>query len=291
MNSDDLLENGFIAIKRCRHGVFMFNRNDRFIGRSLDCYGEWCESELDLLLRFCRPGDTVIDVGANIGSHTIAFANAVGKSGAVYAFEPQRLPFQMLCGNAAVNGLTNVRALHKAAGAQDGTARIAAPAWDEAHNFGAVAIGDATSGGGEKVEVIALDSLELPGCRLIKVDVEGMEPDVIRGARETVRKYQPYLFVENNTVEHASRTIEAVHEAGYRAWWHLGLYYNKDNFFQNRENIFAPFKPEANMLCLPNGGDPGVPELIECAGIDDTWEKARDRGIAARNPLFFPRGR
>lgn len=290
MESPSALENSFIAIKRCKHGLFMFNRNDRFIGRSLDCYGEWCESELDLLLRFCRAGDVVVDVGANIGSHTVTFAKAVGASGTVVALEPQRLAFQLLCGNIALNVLTNVRALPKAAGAQAGQAKIPALRWDEPHNFGAVSLLN-QSLPGEDVEVIALDSLALPACRLIKIDVEGMEPDVLAGARETIRRCQPLLFVENNTVEHAAQTIAAVAQIGYRAWWHLGLYYKAANFFHNRENVFAPFKPEANMLCMPNGGDPCVPELIECIGVGDTWEKARDRGIAARNPLFFPRKR
>ena len=85
----------------------MFNRNDRFIGRSLEHYGEWCESELDLLLRFCGESDVVLDVGANIGSHTCAFAKAVGANGTVFALEPQRLAFQLLCGNIALNVLTN----------------------------------------------------------------------------------------------------------------------------------------------------------------------------------------
>lgn len=290
MSTGYLLENGFIAVKRCKHGVFMFNRNDRFIGRSLDYYGEWCESELDLLLRFCRPGDVVVDVGANIGSHTVAFANAVGPAGKVYAVEPQRMAFQMLCGNIAANCLNNVHALPKAAGERAGHARIPQLSWNEPHNFGAVSLAAETSAG-EAVDVVALDSLELPSCRLIKIDVEGMEPAVIAGARSVIEKFRPMLFVENNTVERAGETIAAIEQIGYRAWWHLGLYYNPANYFKNRENIFAPYKPEANMLCLPDNGDPGVPELIEWIGAGDNWERARDRGIAARNPLFFPRGR
>lgn len=289
MKPASALENSFIAVKRCRHGLFMFNRNDRFIGRSLDYYGEWCESELALLLRFCRPGDVVVDVGANIGSHTIAFARAVGAGGAVYAFEPQRLAFQLLCGNLALNVLTGVHARQQAAGAQPGRATVPALPWHEPHNFGAVSI-HAPAQAGDAVDVTTLDALALDACRLIKIDVEGMEPEVIAGAHATIARCRPLLFVENNTVEHAARTIAAIEQIGYRAWWHLGLYYNPANFFGNAENVFAPYKPEANMLCLPDGGDPGVPELIECTGVGDTWEKARDRGIAARNPLFFPRG-
>jgi FkbM family methyltransferase len=266
----------------------MFNRNDRFVGRSLDCYGEWCESEIDLLQRFLRPGDTALDVGANIGSHTVAFAAAAGETGSVLAFEPQRLPFQLLCGNVALNCLANVRCLQKAVGDRKGSAKIAALSPREPHNFGAVSIGEECSAS-EDVEIVTIDSLALKSCRLIKIDVEGMEPEVIRGARDTIRACQPILFVENNTIDKASRTIAAILDAGYKAWWHLALYYNSANFFHNEENIFAAFKPEANMLCLPEGRDPGIPELIECTGINDNWQMARDLGIAAGNPLFRQR--
>ena len=142
------------------------------------------------------------------------------------------------------------------------------------------------SGDGEDTPVVTLDSLALKSCRLIKVDVEGMETDVLRGARETIRKRRPILFVENNTLERSARTLAAVRALGYRPWWHLALYYNRKNFFGNKENVFAKFKPEANLLCMPDDGDPGIPELIEASGTDDNWERARDRGIAAGNPTF-----
>lgn len=98
-----LIENGFIGVKQGRRGIFVFNRNDRFIGRSIDLYGEWCESEIELLLGFIRSGDTVVDVGANIGTHTVTFAAIVGHAGSVLAFEPQPSSFQLLCGNVAIN--------------------------------------------------------------------------------------------------------------------------------------------------------------------------------------------
>ena len=49
MLSPYLVENRHVAIKRCRHGLFMYNRNDAFIGRGLDLYGEWCEFEIQLM--------------------------------------------------------------------------------------------------------------------------------------------------------------------------------------------------------------------------------------------------
>ena len=98
----------YMATKLCRHGTFLFNRNDTFVGRSLELYGEWCEAEIELLAQVVKAGDVVLDVGANIGTHAVSFARMVTDSGMVVAFEPQRLVFQNLCANLALNSLRNV---------------------------------------------------------------------------------------------------------------------------------------------------------------------------------------
>jgi hypothetical protein len=61
-------------LKECRHGRMLYNINDKYVGRSLDVYGEFCEAELTLLKSFVRPSDIIIEVGANIGTHTVPFA-------------------------------------------------------------------------------------------------------------------------------------------------------------------------------------------------------------------------
>src|SRR5436189_52535 len=62
MQSPYLVENRHIAIKNCRHGLFMYSRNDAFVGRGLDLYGEWCDFEIQAIRPHVKPGDTVIDV-------------------------------------------------------------------------------------------------------------------------------------------------------------------------------------------------------------------------------------
>jgi two-component system osmolarity sensor histidine kinase EnvZ len=273
-----LLESGFTRLKRCKRGLFMFNRHDLFVGRSLDLYGEWCDSEVSLLLRFLKPGDTVLDIGANIGTHTVPFAEAVGAAGLVLAFEPQRLLLQMLDGNVALNCLTNTHCLRLAVGAAPGNIRIPVLSPTTPNNFAALPAQGHSSG--EGIDVATVDSLALDACHLIKIDVEGMEPDVLAGARETITAHKPVLFVENNTVERAAPTLAAILDAGYRAWWHVAPYYNARNFFGNTENVFAEYQPEANLLCLPQGMDVALPGLIECSGKNDDWRKARERAAA-----------
>ena len=92
-----------------RRGRFYVNLFDEFIGKSLRRYGEWAESELELLERYIKPGDVIVDIGANIGTHTVAFAQLVGPRGLVIAFEPQARIFQLLCANVVANDLGNVQ--------------------------------------------------------------------------------------------------------------------------------------------------------------------------------------
>ena len=88
---------GFNAIVKGKHGYILYNKNDIYIGKSIEKYGEFSEHEIELFADICREGDIVIDVGANIGTHAMAIAELVGTSGRVYAFEPQRIVFQALC--------------------------------------------------------------------------------------------------------------------------------------------------------------------------------------------------
>ena len=103
-------------IRKARHGVFLINTEDTFVGRSLDMYGEWCQSEVVLFSKVVKEGDVVIDVGANIGAFSIPLANLVGPKGAIVAFEPQRQLFQLLSANVALNELSNAFVYQKAVG-------------------------------------------------------------------------------------------------------------------------------------------------------------------------------
>lgn len=80
---------GAYRLKRCRYGPMLFNRFDSYVGRSFDLYGEHCEAEAALLRSLLRPGDTVVEAGANIGAHTIAMAQILGAAGRLIAFELQ----------------------------------------------------------------------------------------------------------------------------------------------------------------------------------------------------------
>ena len=175
---------------------------------------------------------------------------AVWPGGHVWAFEPQRIVFQTLCANLAVNSIPNVAARHMAVGNAPGT--IIVPVLDIAreNNFGGLELGQFTSG--EPVPVITLDSLNLPRCDFLKIDVEGMEKPVIEGAAATIARCQPVMYVENDRKEKSAdliRTIDALH---YAMYWHRPYLFQPNNFAGNNENVFGNIV-SFNMLCVPKG--------------------------------------
>jgi FkbM family methyltransferase len=261
-------------VKDCRHGKFSFLLNDAYIGRSLDVYGEYSEGEVDLFRQLLRPGDVAIDAGANIGALTVAMAQLVGKQGAVLAFEPQRAVFDILVNNVRLNGLTNVFAHCRALGKSAGTVRVPRLDYEQVDNFGGVALG---SSKGDDVAVVTIDSLAVPRLRLLKVDVEGMECEVVAGARATIARFQPALYIENDRAEHSRQLISLLFDMGYRLWWHITPLFNPNNFFGHPRDIFGDVV-SFNMIGFPRATPPAI-SLPEILSPDDF---AGQRGVSTR---------
>ena len=271
---DPIFSNDYTVLKECRHGFFLYNRNDTFIGRSLDIYGEWCEGELVALFQVVQPGHVVIDVGANIGTHTVPLAKKVTETGMTLAFEPQRQAFNYLTANLVVNNLLNVATFQNAV---SDTAGVLHLPWRDprlAFNFGGVKLEESSEG--EPVDVLTLDHFGLERVNLIKVDVEGMERKVLEGAAATIKRARPVLFVETTTVNHRE-VIEILRDYRYDCWWHIATYYNGDNFFHNPEDVFSDIHPESNLLCFPREESARIDGMEKVAGGDDTWQKAIER--------------
>jgi FkbM family methyltransferase len=270
--------------KRCRHGAFLYNARDRYIGRSLDLYGEYAELELQLLLRLIKPGDIVIDAGANIGAFSVPMARRVAPDGWVLAVEPQRLVHQALCANVAANGLANVVAHWCGLGTAPGVAVVPPLDHSQENNYGGVGL--RAGGAGERVPVVSIDSLDLPGCALIKVDVEGMELDVLRGAARTIHQHQPRLFVENNGTDSSPPLIGWLLEQGYRLYWHVTPLFNPGNFAKASEDVFANVF-STNMLCLPPRDTAEVRGMRAVSGPEDVAlesQRRRREAVAAGRP-------
>jgi len=230
----------------CRYGQMLLNVNDTYIGRSLDLYGEFSEGEMELFRQIVQPGHTVLDIGANIGTHTLFFARQVGANGKVLAFEPQRVVFQTLCANMALNNILNAWCFPHAVGAEPG--EIVVPILDFARpgNFGGLGLGQHHAG--ERVPVVTVDSLNLPKCNVIKIDVEGMEHAVLSGARRTLARFRPFLYVENDRRDRASELVGLLDELDYAMYWHRPPLFNPKNYRNNPQNVFGS-TVSVNMFC------------------------------------------
>ena len=257
---------GFNRIQLCRGGPILFNRFDAYVGGALQAYGEFSTGESEVFRHFIEPDMVVVDAGANIGVHTLEFARLVGARGWVYAFEPQRIVFQALCANLAINQITNVSARQN--GLSDTPGVLIAPEIDPAqrHNFGGVALGH--GGDGEEVRVTRLDDIEFERLDFIKIDVEGMEARVLQGASKTINQHRPILFIENDRAEKSAELIQRLFDLRYDLYWHLAPIFSASNFYRNPENIF-PGLVSINMLCIPFGAAIVVSGLPRILSVDD----------------------
>ncbi|WP_042696279.1 FkbM family methyltransferase [Azospirillum sp. B506] len=280
--AEDLLGGaGPVGLVKARHGLMMYRRTDNVVGRSLGYYGEYFEQEVALFRQCVRTGDRVIDVGANIGAHTVALARLVGPTGRVLALEPIDANHRLLCGNLALNGLDWAEGQLAAAGAADGLLHLAAVPMDEDGNYGALSL-DALPGD-RPVPVRRLDGLARDGAgriRLIKIDVEGMESEVLEGARGLIARDRPVLYVENDRPDKSAALIRLLGELGYACYWYLPAFHNPANFAGRSEPIFGHgFVDDGteirglglgiNLFCLPAEAGARINGLLPVADPDE----------------------
>lgn len=244
------------------------NDADIYVGGALKAYGEYGEKEGQFICSLAKAGDIVIDVGANYGVFTVQLARKVGKTGGVYAIEPQRLAFQAMCGNLALNSIMNVRTFHAAAGARLGTINVPILNPHNTNNIGGVSLEDKWKPG-DTVPVLTLDSLSLNSCSLIKIDVEGMELDVLKGGWKVIKKFKPILYVENDRQQKSKKLLGWLFDNGYRIWWHTPSLFNEENFNSSNLNIFGPVVSH-NVVCV-HKDDARTFDLPEVKSTDDWW--------------------
>jgi hypothetical protein len=135
-------------------------------------------------------------------------------------------------------------------------------------NFGGVELSSEPSGG-TSVDIITIDSLNLDACRLIKIDVEGMETEVIAGGTKTIKRLRPILYVESDRKQNAAELILAILGLDYRLYLHLAPLFEPNNFYKNTDNIFGKNVLSANMLCLPGEIEQNIEGLKELKAPED----------------------
>ena len=238
-----------------RQGPMFALAGDAYITRSMQLYGEYGHDEVDLFRQIVRPGMTVVEAGANIGAHSVMLARACAP-GPLFAFEPQQRVFQLLCANLVMNGVTNALAFPEAVGARAGWATMPQRDYAGAFNFGSVSIKTTDVSApldwsvGRPTQVVALDDLALPACDVLKIDVEGFEAAVLEGARQTIARCRPLLYVENDRASQQAVLIALIGGMGYTQYWHVAPLFSRDNFTGANSDVFNG-SVSLNMFCVP----------------------------------------
>ncbi len=169
-------------------GRFYVDDNPATVKRRLLRGRPWEPHVLRELARYLAPGDIALDVGAHIGSMTVPMARLVGAEGTVYAFEPQKKIYRELVHNLELNEVTNAVPLRFALSSKPGIVEMD----PIVERDGRVSVGE----GGDVVEARTIDSFGFSDVALMKIDVEGHEADVLRGAERTIDALHPVIIIE-----------------------------------------------------------------------------------------------
>ena len=177
-----------------------------------------------------------MDVGANVGTLTLPMARKLGAEGWLYAFEPVPTTYWQLCGTIALNSLVNVEPVRAVVGDTAGEMLVADLLRHQhrtgrlesgSNNYGALGAGawqELASIADIRTPMIRLDDfLDIPSLALMKVDVEGMELNVLRGASALIQQHRPCIYAENDRQECSRPLIEFLWAAGYQVYWHTPL--------------------------------------------------------------------
>jgi FkbM family methyltransferase len=206
------------------HGTMIVNRNDYHmidkergygVGYQIFATSSFDQHEVDIVMqllierrKFFGDGVVAVDLGANIGVHTIEWSKLMYGWGSVIAVEAQERLFYALAGNVAINNCFNAKVIWGAIGDRDGFINVPVPDYLSSGSFGSMEIipsghnefiGQVIDYSPEKTiqtRLLTIDSLNLPRIDLIKIDVEGMELSALHGGVLSIQKFKPIMIIE-----------------------------------------------------------------------------------------------
>jgi len=195
VSTTGLMQRLLLAVYKgvCRTGLMSTRLGRGIFLAAYERYKGICDADhLRALAKLVRPGTTVIDVGANVGFYTRRFAEWVRPGGEVVAIEPEEVNFSTLKRVIGRRGLVNVLGVQAVASERAGSLYLQKNPFHPADHRIAEA--------GVKVTAVTIDDVlrerGWPKVSLMKIDVQGAEERVLRGAMRTLRELQPAVFME-----------------------------------------------------------------------------------------------
>lgn len=221
-----------VVVATTAYGPILVNQHDERIGASILHTGYWAREEIGLMHgylqgRLKQRGHIIVyDIGANIGTHTLAMAQAFGARITIRAFEAQRYLMNMLCGTLALNNLENVHChLNAVADVAGEAIPLHPPDYARRNNFGGLELIPPRASDNqdmiksdrrETVWTTTLDQFDEP-VDFIKLDIEGMEDKALRGGKGTIDRHRPACLIEIDKTD-TEFVLSFIARRGYRGY-------------------------------------------------------------------------
>ena len=199
-----------LDLVEARPGPMYVYKNDQFVSKAIKVYGEYCHAEIDVMKSFVEKDSIYIDVGVNIGYHSLAMHKETGC--AVIGFEPNPTHFAIAAENCKG---APIQLFNAALGSRRDVIKMTDVTIDDAGNYGETKQDDE---GTIEAQCITLDSLNMPEISGMKIDVEGFELGVMKGAEKTIDKYRPVIFYEALNLDWTG-CFDFLSNKGYKQYW------------------------------------------------------------------------
>ena len=199
------------------------------VGISIERYGEYLQPQIELLTRFIRVGDTVLEVGAGVGVHSLPLAEAIGDAGHLILYETGPVKRQILRNNLDANRVANATLMKRSLGRAE-----------------------------------TLDELDLERLDWLKIN-DDTALEILEGGADTWWRLRPRLFIASTDAGHLIEVARAVKEYGYRCWKMETALFNSNNFSCRTENVFGD-RTALALLAVPEEVEMDV-ELDGCVEL------------------------
>lgn len=229
--------------------TFLFPERDTVVGATLRDHGEFARPEVDFLLALAsEQTGTYLDVGANVGAIALPFA-AARPRWRVRAVEAHGRLAGVLAANAYANHLYNVEVIHAAAGARREVVDFPTHPLNASGNFGDSGFHQRSSVS-EPIALLPLDEIAPEDVRVIKVDVQGFEAEVLRGSPRLLAARQAVWFLEASpNRERFADMVSILLEAGYGLHWFWSPFVTPQAMRNPKQDATG----DANVVALPPG--------------------------------------
>jgi FkbM family methyltransferase len=246
-------------------GIMRYFECDEPIGVALKTYGEWGNSELDLIKTLVRPGDVILQVGAHIGALTVPFAHLVGANGSVVAVENESRLFETLQVNVKEAACTNVVCESSIPFAKGENSSAPAPGYDEMGRVIPTPDKQTLLTGAYPMSFDARAATRLSNCRLIYLDCREAISKVMVSVRPILKATRAILFVRCDDTEEAAQLLLSL-QREYDTYLFAAPLFNADNFRRESRNIFGVAR-RAFLVFLPKDGSHGLPHIHGSDGV------------------------